>query len=94
MSRYTKQTDQYTYAWGFDEPLSEYFFQKFNNYPDPLDEDAEDVVFSISSYSTTVPHPDYPNKITYTNSEILDIMEQEGVVPQHHLDQIVLDLTF
>ena len=92
MSRHTTQHNKFHYAWGYDHPLSSYFFQKFRDEPK---EGEEECVFSIDSYFTTEPHPDFPNKTSFTNSEILEIMEAEGdVVPSNHLDQIALDLPF
>lgn len=96
MSRYTASTDRYLYAWGFDEPMGTYYFQKFNLHPR---ENEEECIYSIDSYYTTIPHPDFPRKVTYKRSEILGIMEDEMeendfVIPEDHLNAIVLDLTF
>lgn len=74
MSRYTHSIVSYSWAWGFDEILNTYFFQKFDNYP----ADEEDgVVFDIGNRFTLKPHPDYPKKTDFSNRELLKIILEE-----------------
>lgn len=97
-------------AWGYDNPLSEYFLTQFltkeeerkvikHNQrlrPDDNNYKDEEVVFSIMSHTTTVLHPDYPDQLDFANSEFLEIMEQypPGTFPKEHIESIVLDLPF
>lgn len=90
MSRHTRQTEEYSYAWGFNSPTG-YFFKKFDKNAEHGD---EALVFSIDSMFTEVPHPDYPDKQSYTNGEMLEIMDEEGVVPEEHMQRLALDLPF
>lgn len=99
MSRYSKIVGPLGYAWGYDHPLSEYFFQCFDNTA-PSDDENDGTVFSISSRVTLVPHPDTPSKYSYSNSEIMEVMLKEAqnqkqeIVPKEHLDMIASDLPF
>lgn len=88
MSRYSKGLENgQTLAWGYDRPLSEYFIQ--------LEGFDDETVFEIGSYYTTKPHPEYPTKLTYTNSELLEIFNQYAhVIPEAHLSAIASDLPF
>jgi hypothetical protein len=94
MSRYTKQIDDALYVWGYDRPLQEYFLQA-HNLKEPLRDDDDGVLFSISSYNTLKPHPSTPRKMRYSNGEILELMEDLGdVVPEEHRYAIAMDIPF
>lgn len=98
MSRYSMSTDDFTYSWGYDGPLSQYFFQKESKVP--LEDSEDDFVFSIANYTSLTPHPRYPFKIKYSTGEILDIMNEEMRenpqlrINSIHIDNMVLDLPF
>lgn len=95
MSRYTKTIDEgkVVLAWGYDSPMSEYFFQAINT---EAEEDEDDIIFSISSYHTLKPHPDYPNRMKWSNSEILELMETKykNHIPAVHRAALAGDLMF
>lgn len=88
MSRYEKYEDGFGYAWGYDNPLQEYYYQKFIEKAD----DGVDFIFSIGTGIIEVPHPDYPDKIRFNRGELLEVMENDGVVPEEHLEKLALDL--
>lgn len=79
MSRHThvliKGSKRYEVVCGFDRPLHEYFIQVWD-IENPSDDDTP--VFSVASYNTMKPHPDTPEKVRYSNSEILSLMEEWG----------------
>jgi hypothetical protein len=56
------------------------------------DEDSG-VVFMIASHFTLLAHPETPDKIQYSNSEILELMEA-WEVPEEHRSQVAMDLPF
>lgn len=97
MSRYTKETadGKVILVWGYDRPMSEYFFQAFLK---EVKEDEDDVIFSISSYHTLNPHPKHPKKMQWSNTEILQLMEKEYVgvdaIPTAHRNALAVDLPF
>lgn len=95
MSRYTKEIEdgKTVLVWGYDRPMSEYFFQAIKM---DAEEDEDDVIFSISSYHTLKPHPKFPNRMTWSNTEILQLMEKEypGVIPAAHRNALAGDLPF
>lgn len=86
MSRYSIiHSSTITYAYGYDIPLNEFFFQKFDS---SIDEDEDDdTVFSISNKFTTKPHPDYPNKTEYSNNEIVKVIQKEM-----ELEELLFDI--
>lgn len=96
MSRYTDHFNGVDIAWGYDEPLQEYFIQAIK-VPDN-DEDEEETLFWIGSHMTIVPHPLFPDKTTYSNGDILTLIDQDPVlreiIPVGHKDQIAMDLKF
>lgn len=104
MSRYNKtvKKDGKTvhYAWGYDAPCQEYFFQCFKDEEDLSDDEESDVIFSISSVHTLTPHPDHPGKMKWSNGQIIELMQKytdekgECVVPMDHRTHIALDLPF
>lgn len=90
MSRYTKQVDNLLFAWGYDEPLQEYFFSC-----EDLNLEEDELIFSIANHITIKPHPSFPDHYNYSNSEILEVMEMyDDVVPEEHRMAIVNDLKF
>lgn len=92
MSRYTHKVDEHiSYAWGYDEMLSEYFLGCFD---DSRREDEDDCVFSIMTNTTTKPHPSYPTKLFYSSDEILELMSSMDFIPNEHKARILLDLPF
>lgn len=99
MSRYSKiiQRDNKNIevAWGYDEPLREYFLQEFHD-EDDLEDEEEETIFSISNVHTIAFHPKYPGKFRYSNSEILKLMEEydEDVIPKEHKQAVAMDLPF
>ena len=92
MSRYTHTVDKKLYAWGYDEPMSTYFFQCI--VMDELTDEVDEVEFSVDSYFTTMPHPKYPNKQKYSNGEMLELMSEYDFIPREHLEAVALDLTY
>lgn len=91
MSRYTlnHQHPQYgpvNVAYGFDQPLGEYFII-VEREPD------EDPLFAVASYNTTFPHPSHPAKLNYSNWELLDLFKEFGV-PEEHCDSLGMDIPF
>ena len=99
MSRYYKIVGVFEYAWGYDDPLQEYFVQKFNLDPD-LTDDEDDVVYSIGSHCTTKPHYDFPDKEHWSNDDIIELMERinkeasEPIIPINHIQAVAMDLPF
>lgn len=101
MSRYQKTSTlngkAVQFAWGYDSPLQEYFFQCFK---EDYSDDENEVIFSISSVFTLDPHPDFPNKERWSNGELIELMERykdesgECIIPEKHLQAIALDLPF
>lgn len=86
MSRYEKVLPNgEQVAWGYDRPLSEYFIQKFDK--------KGETIWSIANYNTLEPHPDHPQKIRYSNSELLEYYEQYEL-PQNHINALCLDIPF
>ena len=74
--------------------LQEYFIQLF----DEEDEDAEidNVIFSISNNTTMTPHPNYPNKMIWSTSELLELIKKDypDTLPFKHLEAMHMDLPF
>jgi len=95
MSRFQKEIKQegILLTWGYDRPMSEYFLQAFKIDALP---DEDDIVFSISSYSTLKPHPEYPDRTTWSNHELLELIEKkyDDHVPADHKNALALDLPF
>lgn len=82
------------FAYGFDTPMKEYFFACFDLSKDDQ-ESEESCVFAVSSTFTLKPHPAEPEKLSYSNSEIMTLMEEyPGVVDPEHMDAIALDIPF
>jgi hypothetical protein len=92
MSRYSRIVKGKEYAWGFDPISPEYFFQRYDEH--------DEIVFSVGSYFTENPHPMYPNRGRYSNSQLLELIEHEEkmigrpIVDKEHKDAIALDLVF
>jgi hypothetical protein len=86
MSRYTKVLEDGTYvAYGYDEPLQEYFIQLFDS--------EEECLFSIANYNTLLEHPDAPHKVRYSNSELLEVFQKYNL-PVNHIIMLASDLPF
>lgn len=99
MSRYTVHIGTIEYAYGFDRPLQEYFFDKCDS--KLATEDNEDgYVFQISNHFSMLPHPETPDKQEYSNSEIMEIVRAEEklvgqkIWKEEHFDAIAGDLQF
>lgn len=90
MSRYSKRIENRAYAFGYDRPLQEFFFQRSD--VDSVDE----VLFSISSHTTLEEHPNHLDKIHWSNSEIADlVVEEMGTeAPKEFLTALALDIPF
>lgn len=75
---------------GYDHPLNEYFFAK--------EDDSEDsgFEFSVASHMTLIPHPDYPNKLNWSNGDLLELIDKElgKEAPDILTSSIALDLPF
>ena len=102
MSRYNARLkNNRILSWGYDEPLREYFLHEEYS-PEEIkklsfddEEGDEHLVFAISNKFTLKPHPDTPNKYTYTNGEMLSYMRSyKDVIPKAHLEAIASDLSF
>lgn len=76
MSRLTKHTERFVIAYGYDNPLQEYFVQKFDK--TKSDERDENIVYSLSTNMNEVNHPDYPKRNRTSRGQMLEILEQEG----------------
>jgi len=94
MSRYSKSIKgDLEIVWGYDPPLEEFFFQLHNM--DTRSNGDEECVYAISNVFTMKPHPKYPEKLHYSNTELLDIMfEYEEHIPGKHILHISLGLPF
>jgi len=99
MSRYVRKFGTIEYAYGYDTPLEEYFFDKCDSKL-ATDHNEDGYVFQISNHFSMMPHPRTPKKQEYTNGEIMDIIkEEEKLIGQKiwhpdHLDAIAADLQF
>lgn len=99
MSRYTNHilhnNEDLLISWGYDEPMSEYFIQIESM--DNTNEDGEvNMLLWVGSYTVIV--PELNGKKSYTNSELLELIESDSrlnkVIPKEHKDAIALDLPF
>ena len=90
MSRYSKRIENRVYAFGYDRPLQEYFFQRSN-----VDR-VDDVVFSISSHATIQEHPEHLDRLDWSNSQIADLVVKEmgPEAPKEFLTALALDIPF
>ena len=102
MSRYdARLKNNRILSWGYDEPRREYFLHEEYS-PEEIkklsfddEEGDEHLVFAISNKFTLKPHPDTPNKYTYTNGEMLSYMRSyKDVIQKAHLEAIASDLSF
>lgn len=94
MSRYTEKYEDKEISWGYDEPMQEYFIMALTE-----DEDGEEVVeYWVGSHVTIEPHPDWPDKATYSNGDFLELIENntelKETIPAAHKDAIAMDLKF
>jgi hypothetical protein len=103
MSRYTATLENgRTIAWGYDR-LGEYFLSEFRT-PEESEQiakdnadkeeydywDDEEVVFSIMSKTTTACHPDYPEKLEWSNDEMAKLMlvYPANTIPVEHIQAV------
>ncbi len=88
MSRYSATLENgNTLAWGYDRPLSEYFIHEEGQ--------DDETIFEIGSYYTTKAHPEFPDKLKYSNGEMLEIFQRyTAVIPKEHINALVGDLPF
>jgi hypothetical protein len=106
MSRYTNFISSgRQIAWGYDKPLQEYYLQEFYTEQE-IDQHYErtghelECVFSISNRHSTAPHPDYPHKTVFSNSEIAQLMRAYNtdhgreLIPEDHIQRTLLDHPF
>lgn len=85
MSRFTHKCtfpDIDSLEYGFDRPMGEYFIQGWKDH---------EIVWNVGSYTTLIPHPDFPTRLNWDNSDLAELaMRYE--MPQTHITQIQLDL--
>jgi hypothetical protein len=92
-------------AWGFDRPLQEYFFQEYMAEEKVADHQESKckkkgcacgcgIIFSVSSVNTLMPHPKYPDRMKWSNNEILELMRKYPEIPRAHRQAIAADLPF
>jgi hypothetical protein len=100
MSRYTVYIGTIEYAYGFDEPLQEYFFDKCDSALS-TDENEGGYIFQVSNHYSMLPHPDYPvTKEHYSNGDIMTIVKDEErkmgrlIWKEEHYDALGGDLKF
>lgn len=53
-----------------------------------------EVVFSIMSRTTTHPHPEFPEKLEYSNAEMLALMQRYPEIPEEHKVSVDLGSPF
>ena len=101
MSRYNaKLPNGRSIAWGFDYPLQEFFLHEYFSEAeqDALPEETlnitDGVHFAVSSQNTLTPHPKYPDRMKWSNGEILELMNQYPEIPEEHKLQLALDQPF
>ena len=82
--------NKWVYAWGYDDILHEYFYQKRKITGDEIPSSIS--IFSIGTRFVEKKHPDYPDKKQFSRGELLEIMEKDGIVPSDHLEKLALDL--
>lgn len=84
MSQYIFNTDNGHIQYGFDPHMQGYFIGLYEN---------DECIWNISSYASLQPHPDYPGKFNYSNSELLDIIRGlQYHIPEDFINAIELDL--
>lgn len=99
MSRFIRKFDTIEYAYGYDYPLQEYFFDKCDSKL-ATESNEDGYIFQVSSHFSLMPHPNTPKKSDYMNSEIMEIVrEEEKLVGEKiwhkdHWDAIMSDLPF
>jgi hypothetical protein len=52
------------------------------------------IIFSVSSVNTLMPHPKYPDRMKWSNNEILELMRKYPEIPRAHRQAIAADLPF
>jgi hypothetical protein len=104
MSRYSKTLPNgRSIAWGYDNPLNEYFLQEYKSPAETLleavdddmhQDEVDDLVFSISNFYTIKAHPANLKKLDYTNAEIANIMKEYSLIPDEHIQAVLHNLPF
>lgn len=93
MSRYTERIKSIEFAWGFDENLMEFFFQKFDDRISGDEEDnPENMIFSIGTRFVVRNHPKFKIE-DYSHKDILKVMkyemEKHGFeIPTRHIESL------
>lgn len=90
------------YSWGYDYPLTQYFFMKEDISPKGEDDEDEEenYVFSVGNYIVLTPHPRNLSKHRYATYEIIELMLEEMKnnpelkINQEHIDAMILDIPF
>lgn len=78
--------------YGYDRMLNEYFISVID-VSDPK-EDREEFAIG-SNMNTTAEHPEFPGKMTWSNSELYEILKRyTGFIPMTHLQALLLDIPF
>jgi len=99
MSRFVKVFGTVEYAYGFDVPLQEYFFDKCDSKL-ATDDNEDGYIFQVASHFSLRPHPRTPRKHDYANSEIMEIVKEEEnkigekIWAEEHWEAIGSDLPF
>jgi len=57
-------------------------------------EKGGEIVFAIGSYFTMNQHPDYPGKLTFSNSELYKILSKYKYINPEHLNALMMDEPF
>jgi hypothetical protein len=93
MSQFRLKINRSEYMYGYDRPLQSFFFSKLDL--DSEDED-NDSCFSVASseYMTIKPHPKYPDKMSYSNGEMMELVNEEmgENAPDNFMLALAMDL--
>jgi hypothetical protein len=83
---------RYQVSFGYDNPCTEYFIhvEQLTMVNDP---EEENLLFAVASYNTLTPHPSRPDKIRYSNGELLELFQAWGV-PSTAQEALALDQPF
>lgn len=92
MSRHTTRFDNKELAWGYDNPINEYFIQLWDSKREPF---TDDPIFSIGTVAPLTPHPKYPDKTKWSKDEVLAIYkEYSDHIPESHIRAMENDKPF
>lgn len=99
-----------TIVWGYDRPLSDYFLQELFSDEEMKekvknlgkDEDGEDeelcrtdeYVFAIGTDMCLTPHPDHPDRMRFSRTEILEFMANYLEIPEAHKQAVARDMPY